>query len=66
MSDFGILGLDRRNRDHSAVLSLPAQPTDEAPHQQPAIQPIRLCAALRPLHRNAAGMNDMGLDPVAV
>jgi hypothetical protein len=44
------------------MVGLAAQPAQERPHQQLRIEPIRLGAAMIPLHRDARGVNDVDFD----
>ena len=38
----GVLFLERRDRDHAAVVRLAAQPAEEGPPEQPGVEPVRL------------------------
>ena len=42
---------------------LAPEPAHKGPHRQAAIQAVRLGPAVIPLHRNAARMHHVGLDP---
>ena len=61
-----ILRSDRRDRDHPAMPRFAAQPAEQRAHQHLGVKPVGLGPALLTRHRHAAGMNDMGLNPVAL
>ena len=58
----GILLFDRRDRDHTAVTLLAAQPAKQGAQQQFRIQAICFCASMFARHRNARGMDDVSLN----
>src|SRR5258707_14234403 len=60
-----ILLLHRRDRHHSAVPPLTAQPAQEYARQHCRIQTIRLRPPALAGHRNARRMDDMRLDPAS-
>ena len=60
----GVLFLDRRDRDHSAIAPFAAQPSQEHPHQHGSIEPIGLGPSVLARDRDAAGMDDMSLNSV--
>jgi hypothetical protein len=57
-----ILLADRRDRHHPAMPRLAAQPAEQRAHQHLGVEPVG--PALLARDRHAAGVNDMGLDPV--
>src|SRR5246500_4990867 len=57
-----VLLLDRRDRHHAAMALLSAQPTEKHPHQKFRIETISLRAPVFARHRDAGGMDDVGLN----
>src|ERR1700758_3782036 len=57
-----ILLLDRRDRHHAAMAPLAAQPADKDAHQKFGIETIGLRAPVFTRHRDAGGMDDVGLN----
>src|ERR1700758_3813094 len=57
-----VLLLDRRDRHHAAVALFAAQPAEKDAHQKFRIETIGLCAPVFARHRNAGGMDDVGLN----
>src|SRR5246500_4854937 len=57
-----VLLLDRRDRHHAAMAPLSAQPTEKHPHQKFRIETISLRAPVFARHRDAGGMDDVGLN----
>jgi hypothetical protein len=53
---------NRRNRDHSAMATFAAQPSQEHPHQHSGVEPIRLGPLVLARDRDAARTDDVG-DP---
>ena len=62
----GILLGDRRDRHHPAVPRLAAQPAEQRAHQHLGVKPVGLGPALLTRHRDAAGVNDINLNPVSL
>src|ERR1700741_4468332 len=57
-----ILLLDRRDRHHAAMAPLAAQPAEKDAHQKFRIETIGLCTPVFARHRDAGGMDDVGLN----
>src|SRR6478672_10743190 len=57
-----VLLLDRRDRHHAAMARLAAQPTEKDAHQKFRIETIGLRAPVFARHRDAGGMDDVGLN----
>ena len=54
--------LDRRDRHHAAMARLAAQPAEKDAHQEFGIETIGLRAPVFARHRDAGGMDDIGLN----
>ena len=58
----GVLFLERRDRDHAAVVRLAAQPAEEGPPEQPGVEPVRLRPPMLARHGDARRVNHVGFD----
>jgi len=58
----GILLYGSRNRTHLAVVPLAAEPAKKGAFEVLCVEAVGLGAPVLSRHRNARGMNDMGLD----
>src|ERR1700747_1918275 len=56
-----VLLLDRRDRHHAAMALFAAQPAEKDAHQKFRIETIGLCTPVFARHRDAGGMDDVGL-----
>jgi hypothetical protein len=61
----GVLLRKRRDRHHAAMLPFATQPAQKAAHQQLGVEPVRLAPPMFARHRDAAGMDHIGLDPMS-
>src|ERR1700758_2698182 len=57
-----VLLLDRRDRHHAAMALFATQPAEKDAHQKFRIETIGLCTPVVARHRNAGGMDDVGLN----
>ena len=59
----GVLFGKRRNARHAAMAPFATQPPQETALQQFGVEPIGLCPAMFPRHRDTRGMDHVRLNP---